>query len=1027
MTNATSITSTAGATTIDALSGTDTDGTISSLTISTLPTASQGTLYLADGVTAVTVGQVLTPAQASSLKFDPSGTYTGNSTFTFTVTDNLGATDATPATATIAITGALTAQNDTGNVNESDTLSVSAANGVILSGTASGGTDTSSSGYALTLTAIRTGAESGSGTAGTIDTALAGTYGHLTLHADGSYGYVADTAAAIALTNGVTATDTFTYTVSDGHGGTDTAELAITVTGKDSTPIDLVATSQILTSTGLRGEYFGYNDNNSYSAGASLVSHADDNTFTDIDTSSNHNINSIAIAIGIVNDRNGSTIFGTAQASADTAVDAKWNVTTYNYDVGSSVGFKGGYLSDLGNNPTGLGANAAISSGNLSTFLSSDISSLTTGTDQTTNPFGHTTDAVYRTTGAIYVADGTYDMRVVEDDGFRILVDGKDIGEIDKNDNATTYIYRNITLTTGFHTIETIGWDQGGVAKSKIEFKLSSEPDSAYMVLSNQNFLVVDPSSIAALTWQDTIVQSGSTFTQWTGATGNGTASNETINGTLYNDAINGGAGNDTINAAEGDDRVNEMGNLGSGADIINLGMGNDTLYAGNETVVGNDSYNGGAGNDTLDYSAATHDITIYDVVGGSSLTGMFEDPINGGASGVAIGSDIGTDTFTSFETFLLGSGNDVINFTGLLASISVSGGAGNDTIHGGSGNDTISGGSGADNLDGGGGVNTLSYATSLTAVTVDLSTNSASGGDAQGDVISHFQNLIGGAGNDVLTALATGSTIIGGAGNDTITGGAGNDIVNEQGTNGAGSDTVTLGDGNDTLYAGGEISNPSTIYSNNTNTWGGSPTTADLVPYSGTYDATNAYSGGNGTDTLDFSAATHDITVYDNSGSVGLGSDMSGHIVGSDIGNVSVSGFEIYVFGSGNDFARIRGGGNPVSISGGGGNDWLTSSAQNDFLDGGSGRDLLWAKEGDDTIVFDLSDQGVDGGQGVDTFLVQESINFNKLKAIVTNMNGLDLHGTSPITISGLSLDTIFNMSDDGATGSTTNHLFTI
>ncbi|MFZ2967690.1 MAG: hypothetical protein WA080_01395, partial [Sulfuricurvum sp.] len=73
------------------LMGTDSDGSVISVTITTLPSPTQGVLYYADGLTAVTVGQVLTPAQASSLKFDPSGTYTGNSTFTFTVTDNLGA------------------------------------------------------------------------------------------------------------------------------------------------------------------------------------------------------------------------------------------------------------------------------------------------------------------------------------------------------------------------------------------------------------------------------------------------------------------------------------------------------------------------------------------------------------------------------------------------------------------------------------------------------------------------------------------------------------------------------------------------------------------------------------------------------------------------------------------------------------------------------------------------------------------------------------------------------------------------
>src|SRR5438477_182684 len=47
-------------------------------------------------------------------------------------------------------------------------------------------------------------------------TSIAGTYGHLTLNADGSYTYVADNADAPA--TGFTANDVFTYTVKDPDG-----------------------------------------------------------------------------------------------------------------------------------------------------------------------------------------------------------------------------------------------------------------------------------------------------------------------------------------------------------------------------------------------------------------------------------------------------------------------------------------------------------------------------------------------------------------------------------------------------------------------------------------------------------------------------------------------------------------------------------------------------------------------------------------------------------------------------------------
>jgi gliding motility-associated-like protein len=93
------IPSRAGATPINALKATDVDGTIASYTVLTLP--ANGTLVLA-GV-AVTVNQVLTPAQAASLSYDPSGAYSGVDIFTFTATDNSGATALSPATITINV------------------------------------------------------------------------------------------------------------------------------------------------------------------------------------------------------------------------------------------------------------------------------------------------------------------------------------------------------------------------------------------------------------------------------------------------------------------------------------------------------------------------------------------------------------------------------------------------------------------------------------------------------------------------------------------------------------------------------------------------------------------------------------------------------------------------------------------------------------------------------------------------------------------------------------------------------------
>ncbi len=96
------------------LSGNDCAGTdITKFKIVTLSDAAQGVLYMADGVTAVTVGQTLTQAEADGLKFDPAPDFVGNATFTYAAIDGNNRVDATPAIVTIPVTG----HNGGGNCN----------------------------------------------------------------------------------------------------------------------------------------------------------------------------------------------------------------------------------------------------------------------------------------------------------------------------------------------------------------------------------------------------------------------------------------------------------------------------------------------------------------------------------------------------------------------------------------------------------------------------------------------------------------------------------------------------------------------------------------------------------------------------------------------------------------------------------------------------------------------------------------------------------------------------------------------
>ena len=82
------------------LGGVDVDGSVVAVTVTSLP--ANGTLYLADGITPVTAGSALTPAQAANLVFVPNHDFSGNVTIGFSLTDDQGGTSA-PASAVVTV------------------------------------------------------------------------------------------------------------------------------------------------------------------------------------------------------------------------------------------------------------------------------------------------------------------------------------------------------------------------------------------------------------------------------------------------------------------------------------------------------------------------------------------------------------------------------------------------------------------------------------------------------------------------------------------------------------------------------------------------------------------------------------------------------------------------------------------------------------------------------------------------------------------------------------------------------------
>ncbi|MCK5876208.1 MAG: DUF11 domain-containing protein, partial [Candidatus Marithrix sp.] len=91
---------------LPALEATDTDGTVESYQIKTLPLESEGKLYLEDpakGGKPIAVNETLTPEQVKNLYFQPNSTFSGDASFTYVANDNSGAAS-NVATVTMPVT-----------------------------------------------------------------------------------------------------------------------------------------------------------------------------------------------------------------------------------------------------------------------------------------------------------------------------------------------------------------------------------------------------------------------------------------------------------------------------------------------------------------------------------------------------------------------------------------------------------------------------------------------------------------------------------------------------------------------------------------------------------------------------------------------------------------------------------------------------------------------------------------------------------------------------------------------------------
>lgn len=164
-------------------------------------------------------GARLTLNADGTYTYEPNGAFKGldggesqTDTFAYTVSDGEGGSAAT--TVTITITGANdapAARDNSGAVAE-DTMLIDSGN--VLTDEDGAGTDSDPDGDALIVSAVNGMPVSGA-------THIAGLYGTLTIHTDGTYSYALDNSIAPvqSLQSHETLTETFDYTVADGLPG----------------------------------------------------------------------------------------------------------------------------------------------------------------------------------------------------------------------------------------------------------------------------------------------------------------------------------------------------------------------------------------------------------------------------------------------------------------------------------------------------------------------------------------------------------------------------------------------------------------------------------------------------------------------------------------------------------------------------------------------------------------------------------------------------------------------------------------
>ncbi|MGY3451765.1 T1SS-143 repeat domain-containing protein [Bradyrhizobium sp. USDA 4353] len=569
---------------------------------------------------------------------------------------------------------------------------------------------------------------------------------------------------------------TYTVQLNDGHGGTSTQTVTVTVNGaNDAASISGPATGTVKEDGTLTaGGTLKVTDVDSgeavFQTPASLAGTYGNFTFNAATGVWGYTLNNSAGNVQALNDgevKHDTLTVKSLDGTASQIIDVTINGTNEPgpLAVVDTTSVDGRYaLSQNTDSPNTIGLNAA-------------------------SLFSGGTGTVTYTTALVYASTG--------DDGW-IHRSGTQFSGDPNNNDAGLYVYK-VTATDSVSSVSTyVAFNAlDNQAYNLTINSLSSNPNLAGSAPWLSGFSAYDGDAITATVDNTLEANANNGYDVMIGSSGgnnfNGGADDDGIYGLGGADTLLGGAGNDFIDGGAGNDSIRG----GSGNDITIGGSGNDTFYWGVNDGV--DIVDGGSGTDTFSIEGTNGQDLLYVTLANGVITDVNGTKLSNIESVIAdlAGSFNDTLTYTTTESVNVNlAAGTATGFTSLLNVERVTGGSGDDTLvgnsfantlNGGNGNDIIRGGDGDDNIDGGAGIDLLDFSDATAGISFTLvqgSNPTYIGANLSGvghDTYKNMEGVIGSAYNDELYGSSGNDVLIGGRGSDQLTGNGGSDTFKWQ------------------------------------------------------------------------------------------------------------------------------------------------------------------------------------------------------------------------------------------------------